>query len=76
MTVEILLKMFRVVDIDSDKQVTAWMAMLYAFHMLLRKSNLVPDMQSKFDPDKQLARKNLCLADNTVLVDIVWSKNM
>ena len=49
---------------------------IFAFHMLLRKSNLVPNTQKSFDPSKQLARKNLCLADNAILVDIEWSKTL
>ena len=51
-TPEILYKIFQRVDINSDEQVAAWTAMLYAFHMLLHKSNLVPDTQTTFDPQK------------------------
>ena len=75
-TPQILEKIFTQVDITSQEQVVAWTALLYCFHMLLRKSNLVPDTQSKFDPDKQLSRQRLCLALNTVLVDLVWCKTL
>ena len=44
--------------------------------MLLRKSNLVPDTQKEFNPERQLARKNICLAANAILVNIEWSKTL
>ena len=75
-TPEILYKLFHYVDINSDEQVAAWTALLYAFHMLLRKSNLVPDTQGSFDPEKQLSRNRICLAKNAVLVEVVWCKNL
>ena len=75
-TPQILYKMFEHIDITSDEQITAWTAMLYGFHMLLRKSNLVPDTQGSFDPQKQIARERICLATNAILVEVVWCKNM
>ena len=75
-TQQILHRMFVHVDVNNEEQLVAWVALLFAFHMLLRKSNLVPDTQRLFDPEKQLSRQNLCLALNAVLVDIVWSKTL
>ena len=72
----ILEDIFVHVDVNSDEQVAAWTALLYAFHMLLRKSNIVPDTQKQFDPEKQISRDKLCVALNSVLVKIVWSKTL
>ena len=72
----LLEKIFSQVDIQSQEQVVAWTALLYCFHMLLRKSNLVPDTQKKSDPNKQLSQERLCLALNSVLVDLVWCKTL
>ena len=74
MTPQILEKIFTQVDINSQEQVVTWTALLYCFHLLLHKSNLVPETQAKFDPDKQLSRDKLCLALNSILVDLVWCK--
>ena len=75
-TPQILEKMFVHVDLKSEEQLVAWVALIFAFNLLLRKSNLVPDSQKKFDPHKQLVRRNLCLAENAILVNIEWSKTL
>ena len=73
-TPEILGKMFLHVNLKSEEQMVAWTALIFGFQMLLHKSNLVPDTQKDFDPDRQLARHSLCLAHNAIIVDIEWSK--
>ena len=75
-TPKILVQIFYRVDFTYEEQLTAWVVVLYGFHMLLRKSNLVPDTQKDFDPCKQLARRNICLAERAVLVNIEWSKTL
>ena len=75
-TVETMNLMSSKVDKTSPEQVTAWTAMVFAFLMLLRKSNLVPEMQKVFDGAKQLTRGCLTLAANAVMVDVVWSKTL
>ena len=76
MTPEIMEKMFVFVNTQEEEQMVAWTALVVGFHLLLRKSNLVPDTQGTFDSTKQLARKNLCLAKNVVLVEIEWCKTL
>ena len=76
MTPQLLERIFEQVDIDSDEQVAAYTALLYGFHLLLWKSNLVPETQRMFDPEKQLSRDKLCLALNAVLVELVWCKTL
>ena len=72
----IMLNLFAQVNIDSPEQVTAWTALVFVFHLLLRKSNIVLDTQAGFDPAKQLTRGVLTLASNAMLVNIVWSKTL
>ena len=72
---EILMNMFKFVDIQDEEQIMAWTELLYGFH-LLDKSNLVPDTQKEFHPEKQIARQDICLAKHTVLVNIQWSKTL
>ena len=73
---EILMNMFKFVDTQDEEQIMAWTTLLYGFHLLLRKSNLVPDTQKEFHPEKQIARQDICLAKHTVLVNIQWSKTL
>ena len=49
-------KIFLQVDLKSEEQLVAWVALIFAFHLLLRKSNLVPNTQREFNPEKQLSR--------------------
>ena len=76
MTPDIMQKMLKYVQLTSQEQVVVWTALLFAFHLYLRKLNLVPDTQSTFNPEKQLAHCNLCMAVNTILVEITWCKTM
>ena len=75
-TPHMMLAMFAFVDVMCPEQVTAWTALIYVFHLLLRKSNIVPETQAQFDPIKQLSRRSLTLAKNSMLVNIVWSKTL
>ena len=75
-TPHILEKMFLKVDLKSEEQMVAWVAIIFGFHLLLRKSNLVPDTQREFDPEKQIARKDICMAINAVVVEIQWCKTL
>ena len=68
---QLLQQIFEQVDINSDEQMAAYTALLYGFHLLLHKSNLVPETQKLFDHEKQLSRDRLCLAITAVLVELV-----
>ena len=75
-TPQILLMMFTMVNTACPEQITAWTALIFVFHLLLRKSNIVPDTQAAFDNTKQLARSSITLARNAMIVQIVWSKTL
>lgn len=73
-TPELLVKMHRFVNYTHQQQLVAWVAILLGFHMMLRKSNLVPE--TKFQPGKQLARKSITVGDQCLLIEIEWSKTI
>ena len=75
-TPDILKKIAPLVQTNKQEQLVAWVAMLYGFHLLLRKYNLVPVSGAKFDSIKQLSRQDVCLAENALLVEFRWSKNL
>ena len=60
-TPEILLKMSRVVDYTNHINMVAWVGTLIGFTMFLRKSNLVLDNMTSFDPKMQFRRKDFNL---------------
>ena len=75
-TPEILEKMYIFVDINDPEQLATWCSYLTGFRCLLRKSNLVPDSLSKFEPEKGLSRSKISLPEgkNVALVYLNWSK--
>ena len=75
MTLQILLALSNVVG-SSKSDLVAWAAILTGFFCMLRKSNLVPVSKEKFDPKKQLKRKDILLNDDCALVDIHWTKTI
>ncbi len=64
------------VDFHSPLEVTIWTAMLFGFFLMCRKSNLVPDAASRFDPAKQLTRQDVTSSGDRLLVRIKWSKTI
>lgn len=51
-------------------------ALLVGFYLFLCKSNLVPDGEKKFDPQKQLTRADVQIGGTMALVVIRWSKTI
>ena len=59
---------------ETDNSATYWALFLIAFYSLARKSNLVPDSVTKFNPLKQLTRGDLEVTSKALLVTLKWSK--
>ena len=76
MTSEILAGMAELVDIFDGAQLAAWVAILTGFHVLFRKSNLVPDSVATFDGTKQLTRRNLVHMKDCYIARAYWAKNI
>ena len=77
-TPEILIRMSRVVDYTNQIDMVAWVATLIGFTMFLRKSNLVPDTQTSFEPQMQFRRQDFNLTGpfSVMMAEITWAKNI
>ncbi|CAG2202644.1 unnamed protein product [Mytilus edulis] len=75
-TVDMLLDINRVINHDDPKQCTIWCLFLFAFFLMARKSNLVPDSKMSFDIDKQLTRNKVMLEGNIAIAIFYWSKTI
>ena len=77
-TPEILLRMSRVVNYTSQTDMVAWVATLIGFTMFLRKSNLVPDTMTEFDPNMQFRRQDFNSTGplSVMMAEITWAKNL
>ena len=75
-TPAILTSIAQRVDQQSPVEVTCYTAILVAFHILLRRSNLVPESKSSFDSSKQLTRGDVVSTKGFLLVSITWTKTI
>ena len=75
LTLTMLNRMVCHVDFNHPIQVAAWAAVMLGFHLLLRKSNLVPNAVLVFRLVHQLVHKDIYFHKGLVLVKIKWSKN-
>ena len=73
---DMLASMQGFVNLTDLQQVVAWVAILLGFFMFFRKSNLVPDSTTKFNPLKQLCRGNLFKWGNMYFARVFWAKNI
>ena len=73
MTVELLTKMQAVIDFTEDKNVAVWTCMLTGFHLVLRKSNLVP-LSKMHDTVRNISRNNVRYDQGLMIVYVDWSK--
>ena len=62
--------MVNYVDFDHSIQVAAWVAIVISFHLLLCKSNLVPNSVAEFKAAQQLQQHDIHFHHGMVLVNI------
>ena len=74
LSLAILNKMAHHVDFDHSIQVAAWVAIVIGFHLLLCKSNLVPNSVAEFKTAQQLQCHDIHFHHGMALVNIKWSK--
>ena len=72
-TMQMLTQMVEHIDIQDQKKLATWVAILYGFFLFLRKSNLVP-VKRIHDPQHQLSRGDITYFDKVLIVEITWSK--
>ena len=77
-TPEILVKISNVVNYADQVELVSWVALLWGFHMFLRKSNLVPDIMTTFQPDHQFRRQDVSITapDKSMLFELRWTKTV
>ncbi|XP_069136376.1 uncharacterized protein [Argopecten irradians] len=73
-TPSILQDIYRILDLSDPSHASFWCLFLFAFFLLLRKSNLVADTVNTFDRTKQLLRQDVYQEGNLLLVVLKWSK--
>jgi len=69
-----LKRMASKVDPSSSEQLAAWAAIVVGFHLLLRKSNLVPNTTNSYSQWRDLSRGSFRQSANMLLVKYSWSK--
>jgi hypothetical protein len=75
-TPALLLKVYRHLQLETERDSAFWASLLVAFYLMLRKSNLIPKTQDAFDYKKHLSRCHLLCRSELILVKIVWSKTI
>lgn len=75
-TPEILIEIYNILDLQIAENVVFWALFVFAFFMMARKSNLVPDSTLKFDPAKHLLRQDVLVHKKSIIVFIKWSKTI
>ena len=59
---------------DFDHTTPAWVAIVLGFHLLLHRSNLVPNSAAEFKTAQQLQCHDIHFHHGMALVNIKWSK--
>ena len=75
-TPQILMEIFKHVNIKDQMQVVAFAALVVGFQLFLRKSNLVPDTIESFNDKEQLTREDVWCNGKLMMVEIKWSKTL
>ena len=73
-TLDILRKIFLVLDLHSSFDRTFWAACLVGFFSFFRKSNLLVPSHILFDPGRSLCANDVQFNDDGVILTVRWSK--
>ena len=71
-----LRKLFKQVDFAKELEAVAWVAVLLAFNLILRVSNIGPKTRKKFDIGKHFLRSDIALKRNYWTMSVRWAKNI
>ena len=75
-TIDMLLDFYHIINHEDPKQCTIWCLFLFAFFLMARKSNLVPDSRVTFNKDKHLTRNKVIIDEDIAIVIFNWSKTL
>lgn len=73
-TPDLLLRIRNILDLESVDGASFWCACVLGFLLMLRKSNLVPESENKFDPVKHFCREDIAFNSVGIFIRIKWSK--
>ncbi|VDI14397.1 Hypothetical predicted protein [Mytilus galloprovincialis] len=73
---DILLEMVVHFNLENGSDCVYWCLFLFAFFLMSRKSNLVPDSCSQFDKNKQLTRGKVFVVNDIAIVVFEWTKTI
>ena len=73
MTVELLKEIETVVNLQHQKEMVVWVTAVSGFHMVLRKSNLVP-LKRVHDKLHNITRRDIRYSKGVMMVMVRWSK--
>lgn len=72
-----MLKLFYThLDLTDTGDLALWCCILIAFFGFLRKSNVVPNSEASFNPEKQLTRGNIARCDYGLQLTLTWTKTI
>lgn len=75
-TPQILKRIASRVNGSCPAQVVAFTALVVGFYLFLRASNLTCHTKTSFDPNRNLRRADIRLAQDVALIEIRWSKTI
>ncbi|VDI01905.1 Hypothetical predicted protein [Mytilus galloprovincialis] len=75
-TPDFLKEMLKFLDLDNCTDIVYWCFFLFAFFLMSRKSNLVPDSVDSFDCKRQLTRVKVCMHERVAIVVFEWTKTI
>ena len=75
LTTELLLEIYKKVNLQDSMELVAYITLLIGFCLFLRRSNLVPETGTQFNPKEQLTRADVWQCGKLMLVDVRWTKN-
>ncbi|CAG2226402.1 unnamed protein product [Mytilus edulis] len=75
-TPDLLKEMLKFLDLDNCTDIVYWCLFLFAFFLMSRKSNLVPDSVDSFDCKRQLTRGKVFMHERVAIVVFEWTKTI
>ena len=75
-TVDILNKIYGLLNCNISFDASFWAVYLVAFFGLFRKSHLLPISTAKFNPDSQFTKSSFQFCSWGALLDVKWNKTI
>ena len=76
LTHQTLMQLYPYVDLTQELHVVVWVVLLVGFTLILRVSNIGPEVRKDFDPDQHLLRSDLIIKQGIPTLKIRWTKTL